>query len=160
MSDPFFHVPCDGKGRLSLGPRPETGAIDAWAAQAQSEGVGFVVSMLSDDETAKFGLTDEGERLARRGVFFTRYGVIDYGTPDMPRFRGLVEAMRAEIAAGTHVHIHCAGGTGRAGTVASCILLGDGVNPAEAVGKVSEARGAQVPETSKQLDFVTSFLGV
>lgn len=157
MSDPFFHVPREGKGGLSLGPRPQTGAVDAWAAQAASEGVGFVISMLSDKEIAEFGLTNEGERLGRRGVSFTRYGVIDYGTPDMPRFRGLIDAMRVEMEAGSHVHIHCAGGTGRAGTVASCLLLGDGVDAAEAVRRVSEARGVQVPETSKQLDFVTAF---
>ena len=157
MSDPFFTVPRDGAGTLSLGPRPQTGALDAWCEQARSEGVTFVVSMLSDEEIADFALTAEGEALARRGISFTRYGVLDYGTPEKPNFRGLVEAMRAELDGGAHVHIHCAGGTGRAGTVSSCILVAEGAKAQDAVSTVSRARGVQVPETSKQLDFVEAF---
>ena len=157
MSDPFFHIPREGKGGLSLGPRPQTGAMDAWVAQAASEGVTVVVSMLSENEVGEFIIADEGERLARRGISFTRYGVIDYGVPEKESLHGLVSALRAEMEKGGHVHIHCAGGRGRAGTVASCVLIGDGVSPEEAVRRVSEARGVPVPETTKQLDFVTGF---
>lgn len=157
MSDPFFIVPRKGPGTISLGPRPQTGAMDAWCAQASSEGVTFVVSMLSDDEIAEFRLTDEGTRLASRNIAFTRYGVIDYGIPELPALHGLIRALREEMAAGGHIHIHCAGGRGRAGTVACCILVNEGIEPAEAVRQVSEARGVEVPENTKQLDFVTSF---
>lgn len=157
MSDPFFHVPGISSGGLSLGPRPQSGAIDAWCAQAKSEGVTFVVSMLSEKEVGEFGLSMQAECLARRGISFTRYGVIDYGVPEKESLHGLVAALREEMANGGHVHIHCAGGKGRAGTATSCVLVGDGVEPSEAVRRVSEARGVRVPETTKQLDFVTAF---
>lgn len=131
--------------------------MDAWVAQAKSEGVTFVLSMLSENEVGEFGLAAEGEWLGRRSISFTRYGVIDYGVPEKDSLHGMVAGLRDEMGKGGHVHIHCAGGKGRAGTVASCVLIGDGVDPAEAVRRVSEARGVPVPETTKQLDFVTEF---
>jgi hypothetical protein len=46
---------------------------------------------------------------------------------------------------------------GRAGLIASTLLIETGISPSEAIERVSVARHAPVPETAEQRDWVESF---
>lgn len=58
---------------------------------------------------------------------------------------------------GKGVAIHCRQGVGRAGMIAASLLVEQGVPPAEAIRRVSAARGIQIPETPEQRLWIEDF---
>ena len=62
-------------------------------------------------------------------------------------------ALRARLAAGERVLVHCKGGLGRTGLVAARLLVEFGVAPADAVARVRAARPGAI-ETERQLAYV------
>jgi hypothetical protein len=70
-------------------------------------------------------------------------------------FLGLVAEVVSELKVGANVMLHCAGGIGRTGTVASCILIALGLPAPEALARVRAARAW--PENQAQADFVRWF---
>ncbi len=63
------------------------------------------------------------------------------------------EALRARLRSGFNVLVHCMGGLGRAGTIASRLLIELGWEAGDAVSEVRRVRPGAI-ETSAQLDFV------
>jgi ADP-ribosylglycohydrolase len=66
------------------------------------------------------------------------------------------ELVRAELARGGRVLIHCRGGLGRAATVAARVLVEHGVGHREAIRRVRECRGRGAIETQEQESWVMS----
>ena len=67
-------------GRLAIMPRPRSGdwlpdEIRAWRAV----GIGIVLSLLTNEETAELGLADEQTLCRTAGVEFRRYPIEDRG---------------------------------------------------------------------------------
>lgn len=81
-------------------------------------------------------------------------------TAELALVRGLVDRVFERLAAGTGVVVHCAGGTGRTGTVLGCVLVRLGAEPGRAVeylDGVHRARGrAGWPEAEWQAEVVKS----
>jgi protein-tyrosine phosphatase len=67
-----------------------------------------------------------------------------------PFIDGLVDRLRE----GESLIVHCGAGMGRAGTVAVCILIRLGVEPAAASQAVADARPGAGPEVGAQRDLV------
>jgi hypothetical protein len=90
------------------------------------------------------------------------------GQPDDPRreaamLRDVVLAVVEELRAGRGVVVHCAGGTGRTGTVLACALAALGLSEAEVVKymtTVNMARGTSHgwPEADWQTRQVATFV--
>lgn len=53
--------------------------------------------------------------------------------------------------------IHCRQGIGRAGLIASALLIGQGLGSKESIERVSAARNVPVPETAEQKLWIESF---
>ena len=60
------------------------------------------------------------------------------------------------ISNGEHVVIHCRAGIGRTGMIASAVLMQAGYSSGEAIHMVSWARGALIPDTAEQNNWIKS----
>ncbi|WP_088625728.1 sulfur transferase domain-containing protein [Oceanicola sp. 22II-s10i] len=134
-------------------PRPAAAALARDMAAIRGAGADALVSLLEVEESAGLGLAAEADAAAAAGLRFLHFPVADYGIPeDAAAFRALLSELRARLAAGGGIAVHCRGGIGRSGTLVSC-LCGAG-SAAEAMRIVSAARGVEVPETDAQRDLI------
>ncbi|HLF02416.1 MAG TPA: dual specificity protein phosphatase [Anaerolineales bacterium] len=80
---------------------------------------------------------------SQRGVAFQRHLWLptpDDGAPTIEQLREGVAFIRASLAAGTGVYVHCAQGVGRAPTMAAAYLVSEGHSPREAMEAIRAAR--------------------
>ncbi len=87
------------------------------------------------------------------------YGGIDPARPrdEEERVRLAVSAIVGALRRGEGVVVHCAGGTGRTGTVIGAALVSLGVSPADAIAHLQDAnrrRGRSWPESPWQEDLL------
>ena len=88
------------------------------------------------------------------------YPFPDAGVPDdMKGFAAFVDRLVALLHEGEHVVAHCRGGLGRAGLVASCVLLRMGrfQKATDAIAEVRRKRSPRAIETRAQERFVESY---
>jgi hypothetical protein len=161
MRTELFWVPTPLPGRLAVAPRPRGGDwLDGEIAGWRAAGIDVVVSLLTPDEAAEFGLEDEAAAAGSGGMRFVGFPVPDRGTPgSRERFRELVSEVVATLAAGRGVVVHCRQGIGRAGLLAAAVLVAAGLDPDAAVGRVAATRGRPVPETPAQRRWLDEFAG-
>jgi ADP-ribosylglycohydrolase len=77
---------------------------------------------------------------------------------DLAAVTDLVSRIAGWAGAGENVVIHCKGGLGRAGTIGGCVLRYSGHDAMAALAALTDARGADCPETGAQRRFVESFV--
>jgi len=152
-------------GRLAIAPRPRGGDwLDDEMRGRRENGIDVVVSVLTPEEVAEFDLSGEAASSAAEDMRFISFPVPDREVPaSRTAFRNLVSEITRELTAGRGVAIHCRQGIGRAALVAIGILISAGVDPQEAVTRVSTARGRSVPETQAQrrwIDHVSAEPGI
>lgn len=142
----------DRPGRLALAARPRGGdwLADEVAAWARS-GVQTVASLLTPEEVGELDRGDESAECRANGIIFVALPVEDRGVPaSREEFHSLVSRLAEQWAGGRTVLIHCRQGIGRAGLTAVGVLQALGVPTADAIERVSRARGRAVPETAAQ----------
>jgi protein-tyrosine phosphatase len=66
---------------------------------------------------------DDREALDARGIHYKRVPVTDFEAPSEEQLREAVAWMRAEVASGRRVYVHCAAGIGRSSTVVTAFLM-------------------------------------
>ena len=113
-------------------------------------------------------LTEIGERPEYRSllpghVHYLRSPIVDMQIPSDPaQMRAIQMHLRATLAGGRRVYVHCRAGIGRTGTVIGCYLAEQGLDGAQALKKLNSlwrqsARSANwpaVPQTPEQVDFI------
>ena len=156
MAD-FHFVSNIGNGSIWMGPRPLLQNFATWPKALTEIGVTHVVSLMAQSEVEKYGLQGEGRALNDVGIGFTRFPVDDFKTPDAAAFPELANKLTDHLERGENLFLHCAGGVGRAGTLASCLLVKNGMTADAAMALVSEKRGKKSPETIGQEKFVRAF---
>lgn len=80
---------------------------------------------------------------AARGVAFAKYCHLpteDDAAPTLEQLRQGVAFIEKEVAAGGKVYIHCAGGVGRAPTMAAAYFISQGMSLEEAIALIKKAR--------------------
>lgn len=101
--------------------------------------------------------TSKRHPLRRIAVRYLRVSISDRGVPEAPTaFRRAIDEIETTRRGGNRVAVHCRQGLGPPLVVAS-LLLGDGLAPDAAWEQVSESRGATVPETEAQRDWLRAF---
>jgi len=149
------------RGKLAMAARPRGGdwlpdEIASW----RSSGVATVVSLLEEHEERDLDLTAERSEAEKQGLKFVSFPIVDRDVPmSRNKFGDMLETLHRELAAGQNVVLHCRQGIGRTGLVAACLLVGDGIDPHEAIKRLKAARGLEVPETAQQLRWITDFAG-
>jgi len=120
-------------------------AIAAWPART-------LVSLIETREFAILGIGRLGEEARRRGLDWLHLPIADFSTPDAAfdaAWPGHSARLRAELAAGGDIVIHCRGGLGRSGMVAARLLAESGWAPACAIAQVRRVRPGAI-ETAAQ----------
>src|SRR5207248_2187949 len=161
MRTDLFTIPTPYPGRLAVAPRPRGGDwLGDEMAGWRAAGAELVVSLLTPGEAAEFTLEGEAVAAETSGMRLVAFPVPDRDVPaSRDRFREVVSEVTGELAAGRGVVIHCRQGIGRAGLVAAGVLVAAGLDPGEAVARVSAARGRPVPETPAQRRWLDEFAG-
>ena len=66
----------------------------------------------------------------------------------------LAQDLAARLATGDAALIHCRAGIGRSAVIAACVMIRLGIDAAEALARITAARGVPVPDTDEQRAWV------
>ena len=151
----LYWVPSGTKGRLAIAPRPRAGdwledEILSWKAA----GVQVVVCLLEDHETVDLDLSQEGPACSRHEIDFLRFPIPDRGLPANDQAIAFSRSLAQMLIQGRSVLIHCRAGIGRTGLLASAVLVQLGLEPAQVIAIVGEARRLAIPDTYEQRDWI------
>ncbi len=155
----LYRIALEDPLRLAIMSRPRDGewlGIDL--RMAKEAGVKLVVSCLEPGEAEQLGLEDEGRTAEALGLRFLSVPIPDHSTPaDDRALDAAARALAAELRRGESVAVHCFAGLGRSPTVAAAALVATGMKLEAALERIGEARGAEVPETPDQKDWLEKF---
>ena len=156
MKPKLFWIPGRWRGRLAVATRPRGGdwledEISSW----RKAGLDVVISLLEENEAEQFELGRERAVTESKGLRFVSFPIPDRGVPASTREAlALFNSIAAALEEGQNVAVHCRQGIGRSGLIATGVLLTSGMGVEKAIEAVSTARGATVPETSAQLQWI------
>ena len=155
MQPSVYRIPLEGPGGLWIMPRPSGEWMTEDIAAYRQMGMRKIVSLLTVDEAANLGLSDEASCCAEQGLSFVNYPIPDRGMAEnRAAFAMLARDIAAELMAGAAIGIHCRAGIGRSGMLACCVLALSGLTADDAIARVSRARGVAVPDTDAQAHYI------
>lgn len=124
-------------------------AVAAWNAA-------IVVTLVEPDELERLEVPTLGAEVEARHMSWIHLPIRDRGVPSEDFEAAWVEVgedLRSRLRSGFNVLVHCMGGLGRAGTIASRLLVELGWSPEDAIRAVRKVRPGAL-ETDEQEDFV------
>jgi protein-tyrosine phosphatase len=155
MQPSVYRIPLEGPGSLWIMPRPSAESMAEDIAAWCQMGMRKIISLLTVDEAANLGLSDEASCCAAQGLSFMHYSIPDRGMAEnRAAFAILARDIAAELMAGAAVGIHCRAGIGRSGMLACCVLALSRLPADNAIARVSRARGMAVPDTDAQAHYI------
>ena len=131
-------------------------------------GVTLIINLMEESETDNSWKASNSYhpflanlcRLRGHDVRVTRHPITDFSIPTARDMKVILMAIRAEIAAGGIVYVHCFGGIGRTGTVIGCYLAEQGhPNALEKLTTLTahETYFSPTPHTEEQRAFVANW---
>jgi protein-tyrosine phosphatase len=144
--------------RLAVMPRPRAGDwLEDEIKSLRVAGVDVIVSLLTPGEVAELGLTDEPAACRANQIEYSSFPIPDRQVPTNPTAAvALAHDICRWLEAGKGVAIHCRAGIGRSALIAACVMVSQGFGVAEVFEVVSKARGAAVPDTEEQRNWVAN----
>jgi ADP-ribosyl-[dinitrogen reductase] hydrolase len=144
---------CPGKCAPSLfGPAwqrdlaVDLDAIKAWGAEC-------VVTLVEHHELESLQVARLGDEVRARGMRWLHLPIVDVNVPSAEfeaEWKTVVHDLVGALGRGGKVLVHCKGGLGRAGTVASLLLVETGEAPATAIRKVRAVRPGALETPSQE----------
>lgn len=158
-----------GMGRVGItfcpGKKQHDALTGAWdrnldldVATIADWGAASVVTLVEAHELEALGVTGLGEAVGRHQLGWWHLPIRDVSVPDAAfeqEWSTVGPLLRSQLHAGFDVLVHCKGGLGRAGTVASRLLVDAGWSPFDALSAVRAARPGAV-ETQSQARYVAA----
>jgi len=147
-------------GRLLAGEYP--GAADDLEARRRlarlhEAGVDSFVDLTEDGELPPY------RHLLPKQADYLRVGIVDTRVPNnIAQTRELLAAIRAALARGRRVYVHCRAGIGRTGLIIGCFLADEESNGKTALKILNRlwrqseraATWPKVPQTAEQADYI------
>jgi ADP-ribosyl-[dinitrogen reductase] hydrolase len=128
-------------------------AIRSWGASA-------VVTLVEPKELTLLRVDRLGEEVLRRDMLWFHLPIVDVSVPDQwfeEKWDTAGEELRSILRNGSGVVVHCRGGLGRAGTIASRLLIELGMAPKTAIERVRAVRPGAI-ETRAQEQYVLAIV--
>jgi len=144
-------------GHLFVMPKPDGEQLNIDLEYYKSQGVTKVLSLLLPEEIEKLGLQNEASSCAETGLIFLNFSIKDMSVPDEKALKELHTELKADLANGQSIAVHCHGGRGRAGTVAITLMIEHGYDAQQAIQIASAARGDNMPVNDLQTEFVLNY---
>jgi Cyclin-dependent kinase inhibitor 3 (CDKN3) len=123
--------------------------LDQFLREIETANVRHILCLVADDEIARKSPTYL-DAIQGHGIPATlwRSSIPDYGTPEsIPDLELMLDLLWEQLDAGESLVIHCAGGHGRTGVVATLLLMRMGLPFEEAAGIVGQAgSGPDMPD--------------
>jgi protein-tyrosine phosphatase len=145
--------------RIAIVARPRR---DDWLEdnikRLSTEGIGVLVSMLTPEESAELGLSEEERLCDECGIAFFNLPIADRSVPNEFEISTLLDTLVKRVQLGTGVGFHCRAGIGRSSMLAALVLGRLGWTAEAAFRAISESRGCPVPDTLEQEEWVRSFV--
>jgi len=135
-------------------------SLEADLDALRDAGVRRVLTLLTDAEVARLGVTGLPDACAQRGLTWRQHSIRDQGVPTLADMQALVAWTLDGLRADEPVLVHCMGGLGRSGTLAACVLVAQGHAPDAAIQWVRQARGPRAVEVAAQEALVHRLAGV
>ena len=156
MRSEIYWIKGNWPGRLAIVPRPRGGDwLEDEVAAWQQAGLNAIVSLLEADEAAELGLSRESELSHAAGLSFISFPVVDRSVPvSCQETLALADRLGKLLRQGQNIGIHCRQSVGRASLLAASVLIGLGLPPQDALHRIGEARGCEVPETPQQFEWL------
>ena len=127
-------------------------AVVAWNAAV-------VVTLVEERELILLQVPGLGDAVRARHMDWVHLPIVDRGVPDATFeciWETVGEGLRARLRAGFNVLVHCMGGLGRAGTIASRLLIELGWEAKAAIAEVRRVRPGAI-ETDGQMEAVYGY---
>ncbi len=144
--------------RIALAPCPlgnEKLANEIKSLQQQN--YKLVISMLTDEEQEKHGLTAESEQCAIHAITYLNYPIRDeVANSDNATLEFVAKVVThiKQLANNDKILFHCRGGVGRSSMMIALVMASFGYDVDEVFAKITHARGEQAPESDEQLHWV------
>ncbi len=144
---PTARIPL-AQGALVLHPCPGRSSADGSSltddiALIRAQGVTALLTLLDAEEIHKHGREQLPDACAEAGIHWLHLPVEDMAAPDAEfdqQWPAVLAQLQQHLQRGEAISMHCWGGTGRAGTVGTKLLLALGYPAAEAEALIKAAR--------------------
>lgn len=126
----------------------------------KSNGVGSVLSLLTEDELDFYGIPNLTNEFENEGLHSKHVSIVDQGIPTEDELQEIISWMNYRIGNNDKVLVHCVGGLGRTGTIVAAYLKkyhklsSDG-----SIEMVRKSRSPRAIETKVQEEMVKRFKG-
>jgi protein-tyrosine phosphatase len=156
----MYSVFNSGAAKLYILSRPRGGDwLEDEIKRLRYSGVEVLVSLLTLEENRELDLQQEAELAAKHAITFLSFPIPDRQVPQnmsaaFEFFKKLARYIQTEQK---NVAVHCRMGIGRSALVAAATMVLLGHHPDEAFDLIAHHRGATVPDTAEQREWVASF---
>lgn len=150
---------CPGKEASSLSGDPWSRDLDLDLDRVRDWGAQVALTLIETHEFELLKVPGLGEGFKSRGIEWHHLPIVDGQAPDarfLPLWRTSGTRALDCLRTGGKVLVHCRGGLGRAGTVATALLMELGLDTQAALARVRRARPGAV-ETRVQEQFLARY---
>jgi protein-tyrosine phosphatase len=159
MTNDVYWISAAEPHRIAIVARPRG---NDWLAddlkRLSREGIGVLVSMLTPEESAELGLSEEGRLCGQCGILFFNLPIADRSVPNEFEIGALLDTLVKQVQLKRGVGFHCRAGIGRSSMMAALVLGRLGWTSDTAFRAISDSRGCRVPDTLEQEQWVQSFV--
>ena len=136
--------------------------IDTDLAAIRAWGADYLITLIEPWELEELRIQSLPVRAVAHGLVWHGLPIVDGAAPDtrlLDQWKTLGPLLSRELLAGQRIVVHCKGGLGRAGTVASMLLLdtGEAQDGDESIGMVRQVRPGAI-ETVVQEVFIRNWV--
>ncbi|MBT3221449.1 MAG: hypothetical protein HN348_20390 [Proteobacteria bacterium] len=117
-----------------------------------------LLCLISEQEMNWVGVTAMPDMATKMGLEFRWEPILDQKTPSLSTMKSIVDWILEATEKGQDVVVHCMGGLGRSGLVATCALVQRGHNEEASLEEVRHTRSPRAVETAEQEAFIGDYL--